>query len=135
MMTLCFKKSNLLTLVTWFFIATFFADFANLDDVLPGTSVSHPEEVGISEESGNAAINSEELQNAKSLIQLKLSLTPLHAARRHTIQIVDLDSPSLAADPALVDQSISILPVEQNVHCISHISALPLYLLHCEFLI
>jgi hypothetical protein len=134
-MTLCFKKSALLTLATWCFIAASFADFANLDDILPGTNVSHPVEIGGSDETNDEGINSQNLQEVKSLIPLELSLKSPSASCPHSIHIVDVDSPSLAADRAIVDEAVGITPIERNIHFVSHTPALELYLLHCELLI
>ena len=130
------SKSKLFLALIWIFLASMFADGANLDDLLPGFIVVHSDE-------DNAT------QTESELLTSSTTKTPVHShslpqspLKKEDSQpttplkiIYDQDSDSLAAAPVPLAESFVPLPPQTLIEYESTISVHSLYLLNCTLLI
>jgi len=130
------SKSKLFLAFIWLFLASMFADGANLDDLLPGFIVVHSDE-------DNAT------QTESELLTPSTTKTPVHShslpqspQKKEDSQpttplkiIYDQDSDSLAAAPVSLAESFVPLSPQTLIEYESTISVHSLYLLNCTLLI
>ncbi len=125
-------KSFLLLGTVWAFVGMYFIDAANLDDLLPGAIVIHPEANDSSPDGSTLGFTSDGRVPQKT--QSKSHKNERTAP--HTLRvIVDQDSPSLAAESLVTTLTPTDLP-EDPIHVASSFTpSSSLYLLHCALLI
>jgi hypothetical protein len=117
----------------WIFVAAYFFDAANLDDLVPGSVVLHPDT------NESSLVPSTVLFAGFSGTPSRpapLPATPVQCNNTHAIRlIIDQDSPSLAAEQLVAISCSTILSEEQCLPVQSYRSASSLYLLNCTLLI
>ena len=119
--------------IIWIFVAAYFFDAANLDDLIPGNVVVHPD----TNESSLAPQPASFEGFVGALAKPGSNpLTPMQCSKPHTIRIIiDQDSPSLAAEPLVAITTSTVLTEEHGLPTHSRRSALTLYLLNRTLLI
>ncbi len=129
------NKSQIFFAVCWLFIASLFADGANLGDLVPGTVVVHSDEDNDSQTDYDllVSVSNNTPVPSHSLPQHSQKQTPQPTTALRIIY--DQDSDSLAANPVLASESFVMLPPETQV-CFESIKPThSLYLLNCTLLI
>lgn len=127
------RKSPLALGIIWIFVAAYFFDAANLDDLFPGNVVVHPDtnESSVVEPSAS-------LEGCVStpLKPISLPARPTQCSKPRTLRIViDQDSPSLAAEHLVAITTSTVLAEENSLPLQSYRSASSLYLLNRTLLI
>ena len=134
-MTLSFRnmKSPLVAAIIWMFVASYFFDAANLDDLLPGNIVVHPDTDQAS--LAPTALSFDVLINAIAKSGSRSAAGTQCSKPRVSRIIIDQDSPSLAAEPLVAITTSLVFSEERAVSVQSHQSALSLYLLNRTLLL
>ncbi len=117
----------------WLFLGTFVIDAANLDDLVPGNVVLHPE-------SGDASGDQTPVTYREGDVQARavhhgVEKVWQNKQLRHTRPVIDQDSPSLAAEPLAASLSTDRMPEDPHQMVDSVRPAASLYLLNCTLLI
>lgn len=119
------KRSWLFLLIAWVFLASLFADSANLDDLFASNYVVHDDDEVCSDAS--SALPQDQYPGVPQ---------PSKAPERKVQFVVDQDSPALASDPLGPPSTIvSLFLLDEQVTRTSFSSSDPIYLLHCTLLI
>ena len=118
-------RSRLFLLTTWVFLASLFADSANLDDLFSSNYVIHDDD--------------EVCSNASSSVphdQYPGAPQPSKVPEKKVQVVIDQDSPALASDPlGPPPTTVSLFMLDEQVTTTSFSSSDPFYLLHCTLLI
>ncbi len=130
------SKSKLFLALIWLFLASMFADGANLDDLLPGFIVVHSDEDNATQteselltpSTAKTPVHSHSLPQSPQKKEDSQPTTPLKI-------IYDQDSDSLAAAPVSLAEFFVPLAPQTLVKYESTISVHSLYLLNCTLLI
>ncbi len=133
-MKLTFRRltSPLALGVIWLFLGAFLIDAANLDDLVPGNVVLHPDSdeescdqppVAYTPAAGQARTLSHDINRVGQS-------TPMH----HVRLVIDQDSPSLAAESLVPSLPIDRIAEDTHRTCESFRPTSSLYLLNCSLL-
>ena len=119
------KRSGLFLFTMWVFLASFFADSANLDDIFPSNYVLHDDDEVCGVPSSPVPHD-----ESAGLPQ------PLNGPRKDVQVVIDQDSPALASDPlGPPPTTMTLFEQDEQVTVTSFSSSHPFYLLHCTLLI
>jgi hypothetical protein len=119
------KRSGLFFLIAWVFVASFFADSANLDDLFSSNYVLHDDDEVCS--NAPSSIPQDQYPNAPQ---------PSKVPEKRVLVVIDQDSPALASDPLGPPSTIvSLFVLDEQVTTASFSSSDPFYLLNCILLI
>ncbi len=126
-------KSPLALGMIWIFVAAYFFDAANLDDLIAGNTVVHPD----TNESPLAPPEAScDCTVSTPAIPASHPSAPTQYGKSHTLRIIiDQDSPSLAAEQLIAISCSTILCEQQSLPIQSYRSSSSLYLLNCTLLI
>jgi hypothetical protein len=119
------RGSRLFLLTMWVFLASFFADSANLDDLFASNYVLHDDdEVCADAPSSIPQDQSADVPQSSKAPEKKIQV------------VIDQDSPALASDPLGPPPTIvSLFVLREQVTTASFSSSNPFYLLNCTLLI
>jgi hypothetical protein len=119
------RRSGLFLFTTWVFLASLFADSANLDDLFSSNYVLHDDDQVCSNTS--SSIPQDQYPEAPQ---------PSKGPEKKVQVVIDQDSPALASDPlGPPSTSVSLFVLDEQVTTASFSSSDPFYLLHCTLLI
>ena len=134
-MNLAFRKSKspLVVGIIWIFVAAYCFDAANLDDLIPGNVVVHPDTNESSLAPQAASFDGLVSTPAKPASH---PAAPTQCGKPHTIRIIiDQDSPSLAAEQLIAITCSTVLSEEHSLPIQSYRSSSSLYILNRALLI
>jgi hypothetical protein len=119
------RRSGFSLLLAWVFLASFFADSANLDDLFSSNYVIHDDDELCSDAS--SSIPQDRYPGVPQ---------PSKVPEKKVLVVVDQDSPALASDPLGPPSTIvSLFALDEQVTVANFCSADPFYLLNCTLLI
>lgn len=127
------SKSRIVAGIIWIFVAAYVFDATNLEDLIPGTFVMHPD--------SDESVRTPDASPSDTLLTVPATLTSPYAtaaqsSKRPTLRIIiDQDSFSLGAEQLVATTCSTVLSEEHRLPLRSYRSAPSLYLLNCTLVI